>query len=60
VLHQAMTSSAIAARLARSRQLCQCRVQAERKTLLEAKHHRAAANVVVLRNRLIALTGEGV
>jgi hypothetical protein len=40
--------------------LCQCRVQAELKTLLEAKHHGAAADVVVLRNRLIALAGEGV
>ena len=40
-------------------QFCQRRVQAELQALLDAKHHGTAADMMALRNCLVALTGEG-
>ena len=44
-------------RLARSGQFSQCRVQTELKKLLNAEHHRATADVVVLRYGFVTLAG---
>ena len=45
-------------RLARSGQFSQCRVQTELKKLLNAEHHGATADVVVLRDRFVTLAGQ--
>jgi len=47
-------------RLTRSGQLCLRRVQAELKTLLHAKRHGTAADLMALRNRLAVLAGQRV
>src|SRR5580693_8091684 len=46
--------------LSRSGQLGEGGVEAELKTLSNAKHHGAAADLMVLRNGLVALAGEGI
>src|SRR4029450_713014 len=45
-------------RLARSGQLSQCRIKTELKTLLNAEHHGATADVVVLRDGFVTLAGQ--